>query len=183
MPKIEKEQLVNGFKEKTERLGLTPLINEVKTIITDFNLLIKEEKDTNGAKVIREIIDERFERRGEWIKKQTGDVDWTKCKIINGTRVCVGVEIQLSARSDLVTRDFIHLRNAMIAGSIDVGIIVVPSDRMSVYLTDRVANFSTTIKYVHELRVEDLPFLIIAIEHDGPGTALIKHEKNPKKRG
>jgi hypothetical protein len=77
----------------------------------------------------------------------------------------------------MISVDFVHLRNAMVRGSIDAGMIVVPSDKMSNYLTDRVVDFSTALKYVHEMRVEDLPFAILSIEHDGSGPALPKQKK------
>jgi hypothetical protein len=59
----------------------------------------------------------------------SGAIDWQKCLIINGIRICIGVEIQFSARSDLLGIDIIHLRQAIPAGEIDVGILVVPNDR------------------------------------------------------
>jgi hypothetical protein len=40
------------------------------------------------------------------------------------------VEIQFSARSDLVVIDLIHLRKAIVQGKIDIGVLVVPSDRL-----------------------------------------------------
>jgi len=40
------------------------------------------------------------------------------------------VEIQVSARSDMLIRDFVRLRNSLQQGEIDVGFIVVPSVRL-----------------------------------------------------
>ena len=40
-----------------------------------------------------------------------------------GTRVCVGVEVQFSARSDLIVVDVIHLRKAVTEGKIDVAVL------------------------------------------------------------
>jgi hypothetical protein len=62
------------------------------------------------------------------------------------------VEIQVSARSDLLIRDVIHLRDSLERGRIDVGTIVVA-------------------------RAENLPLLLIAIEHDGAGPPLPKQKK------
>jgi len=59
---------------------------------------------------VRKLIDAEFARVGGWTKKQTGDIDWTKCLQINGTRVCFGVEIQMSLRSDMLIIDVDHLR-------------------------------------------------------------------------
>lgn len=61
-----------------ERLGLTPLIEEIERILTGFDLRVKESKDANGGAAVRKLIDPRFQQSSDWINKQTGDVDWTK---------------------------------------------------------------------------------------------------------
>jgi hypothetical protein len=139
-----------------------------------------ESRDANGGAAVRELIDERFRCAPGWGKKQTG-VDWTKCAIVNGTRVCIGVEVQFWARSDLVVVDLIHLRKAIVLGHIDVGILVVPSDRLAIFLTDRGPNMAAAKRHVVEAKVEDLPLILIALEHDGPGEALAKRVKRSAK--
>ena len=66
--------------------------------MTGFQLLVEERRDANGGAFVRKLLDDRFDQTGGWSKKVTGDVDWTKCQIVNGTRVCVGVELQISGR-------------------------------------------------------------------------------------
>lgn len=111
-----------------------------------------------------------------------GDIDWTRCHTINGTKVCVGVEIQMSARSDLLVVDVMHLRGALERGEIDVGVLVVPSDRLGVFLTDRGPRMADAKKHVRAARADDLPILLIAIEHDGAGPALAKQAKRARKK-
>jgi hypothetical protein len=117
----------------------------------------------------------------EWKQKVTGDVDWVKCHKVNGTRVCVGVEVQVSARSDLLIIDVIHIRNALVKGIIDVGVIIVPSDKLSYYLTDRGPSFSDAKRHVREARAEDLPIIIWSLHHDRPGPPLAKQNKRRRK--
>jgi Restriction endonuclease BglII len=138
---------------------------------------VKEQKDANGGAAVRKLIDARFELMGGWSKRQTGAVDWTKCQLINGTKVCVGVEVQFSARSDLLVMDIVHLRREIISGDIDVGVLVVPSDRLGGFLTDRAPRFSDAVRHVAQARADDMPLLIMAVEHDGPGEALAKQPK------
>jgi len=57
---------------------------------------------------------------GDWTNQASGDVDWIKCRIVDGVRVCVGVEVQVSARSDLIFRDIVHFQKQMREGEIDV---------------------------------------------------------------
>jgi hypothetical protein len=86
--------------------------------LTSFTLLIKEERNSNVGSAVRKMIDGQFRRAGGWGKKQTGAVDWTKCLVINECTVCVGVEVQFSARSDLVVVDLIQLRKSIFEGTI-----------------------------------------------------------------
>jgi hypothetical protein len=140
-------------------------------------LLVAEKKDANGGAAVRKLIDSQFEQAEGWTVIKSGDVDWTKCHAVNGTRVCIGVEVQFSARSDLLVMDLIHLRRALTKGLIDIGVLLVASDRLGSYLTDRAPRFSDAVRHVREARVEDLPLIIMAIEHDGPGPPLQKHVK------
>lgn len=176
MPKITDRASFDGAMERIARLGLEPLWAELEEILTGFELLIEERRDANGAAEIRSILDARFRRLEGWSNKAAGGVDWTKCKAVNGTRICLGIEIQFSGRSDLLIVDVAHLRDELTAGRIDAGIIVVPSDRLAVFLTDRVARFSDAVKAVQRARAEDLPLAVLGLEHDGPGSALKKRQ-------
>ena len=176
MPEITEERYYNGAQSRVERLGLQPLWDEITKAVSGFDLRVREERNANGAAALREMIDLRINELGGWESRQTGGVDWTKCLIVNGTEVCMGVEIQMSGRSDLLVVDVAHLREEITAGNIDVGAIVVPSDGLGYYLTDRAPRFSDAIVAVERARAEDMPLAILAIHHDGPGDAL------PKKR-
>jgi hypothetical protein len=176
MPVLE-EVAYNGFYSKVERLGLEPLLNELRNILSGFQLLVMEKKDANGGARLRELIDERFATVGGWTKKQTGGVDWTKCHRTNGTQVCVGVEVQMSARSDMLVMDIHHLRTSMAEGVIDVGVLAVPSDRLGGFLTDRAPCLSDAKRHVEVARASDLPLLLIGLMHDGAGDALPKRYK------
>ncbi len=177
MPRITEEQPYNGVLERIGRLGIAPLVDELREILKGFPLLVEERRDANGGAAVRKLIDAGFERAKGWTKRQVGDVDWTKCRTVNGTRVCLGVEIQFSARSDLIVVDVIHLRKAITDGMIDVAVLVVPSDRLGVFLTDRGPKIADAKRHVREARADDLPLLLIALEHDGRGPALPKQAK------
>ena len=129
-----------------------------------------DKKQANGAGHVRELIDEGFKRYKDWILSKTGDIDWIKRFRYNETIVSrIGVEIQVSGRSDLLARDIVHIRNNLQDSHIDVGVIVVPADEFEFYLTDRVANYSYAVRYVEEeLReAQSYPIILMAIEHDG----------------
>lgn len=176
--KVTDLEFYDGAKPRIGRLGLTPLIDEVKQVLERCRVLLLEKKHGNGGAVIRKMLDKGFESRTGWKKISSGGVDWVKCKAVNGTSVCVGVEIQVSARSDLVIRDIIHLRNSLTLGVIDVGILVVPGAKLSLYLVDRAPTLRETKRVIEEdARVTDLPLLLMAVEHDGVGPALPKQKR------
>jgi len=52
--------------------------------------------------------------------------------------------------------------------------MIVPSDRLGKYLTDRGPRFSEATRAVERARAGDLPLVVLALEHDGPGPALAK---------
>lgn len=174
MPGISERKSFGGAERRSTRLGLQPLWDELIELLTNFQLLIKEEQNANGGAAVRKLVDERFACAGGWTKSQTGDVDWIKCRAVNGTSVCLGVEIQFSARSDLLVIDVVHIREQIETGEIDVGVIAVPSDRMSVFLTDRAPRYSDALKAIDRCRAGDLPIVVLALEHDGVGPALAK---------
>jgi len=177
MTKIVEEKSYDGATEKIERLGLQSLIQELRLLLTSFSLLVEEKRDANGGAFLRRLIDEQFEKVGGWAKKQTGGIDWQKCLRVNGTRVCIGVEIQVSGRSDMIAVDLIHLKDAIVTGSIDAGVVVVPSDQLGRFLTDRGPRKSEAERHLTHARAEDIPLVMIVLEHDGPGPPLAKQTK------
>ncbi len=179
MPRLE-EIAYDGFHEKTKRLGLSEILEETRLILSGFELRVMEKKDSNGGAALRELIDERFLSASGWKNKQTGDIDWTKCHRANGTEVCLGIEVQMSARSDLLVMDVYHLRTSMAEGRIDVGVLAVPSDGLAVFLTDRAPCLSDAKRHVEGARATDLPLLLIGLTHDGSGEALAKRYKRTK---
>jgi hypothetical protein len=152
-------------------------MDEIKSALTGFQLLVTEQIDANGGAAVRKLIDQQFDKLGGWTKKVSGDIDWTKCKVVNGTRVCIGVEVQVSARSDLLVMDMIHLHAAFRDGRIDVGLVIVPNDRLSRFLTDRGPCISDAKRHAHAARLEDSSLVLLGIEHDGVGPPLAKQAK------
>ena len=73
--------------------------------------------------------------------------------------------------------DVLHLSAELLAGRIDVGLIIVPDDRLSRFLTDRTPNLRTAIRHIGA-RASDLPFRILAFRHDGIGPPLDKMRTN-----
>jgi hypothetical protein len=176
MPILQKEVFYNGAERKIERLGLEDLVQQVRDALSGFRLELLEVRNANGGAVVREMVDQAIASVGGWTNRVSGDVDWRKCRETDGVKLCVGVEVQISARSDLLVIDVIHLRNALEKGDIDVAVIVVPSDRLATFLPSRAPSLSDARRHVVDARADSLPILLMPFEHDGPGEAL------PKKR-
>lgn len=178
--KITDLELYNGAKEKIGRLGAATLFLEVLELLLTTKVFLLEQKEANGAAYIRQKLDERFANADGWIKQQTGGIDWKKQIKFNATiAVSIGVEIQVSARSDLLIRDIVHLRNSIQQGHIDVGLIVVPSEYLQRFLPDRTPSLKDAIRYIEEEFTEAMsyPIGIISVEHDGTGDVLPKQKR------
>ena len=174
MPHITVRQSYNGFDAKVERLGLNYLLEEVEAAVSSFDLTIKEARHANGTRWIREKIDEGFSAIEGWTKIASGGVDWSK---ENDRGSKLGVEIQVSGRSDMLAVDVLHLRTGLHAGRLDAGVIVVPDDELSRFLTDRTPNLRTAIRHVAP-HADDMAVQLLAFHHDGVGEALAKFRTN-----
>lgn len=174
MPIVSNIYDYDGFAAKSTRLNLDSLVDEATDTLLRFELLIEESRHINGTRGIRRQIDEGFRLTGGWIQLTTGGIDWTKRGPQGGG---VGVEVQVSGRSDMLAVDIMHLKDKLNQGDIDIGVIIVPDDRLSRFLTDRTPNAATAIKHVED-RARDLPIRIIAFSHDGTGPALEKMRTN-----
>jgi hypothetical protein len=182
VPVITAVVCYNAVMEKVDRLGLWTVLDEIGRILTNFDLRVLERRNSNGGAVVRKLLDGRFRAAG-WISEErgTGDIDWIRRVQANGSTVAIGLELQVSGRGGGAhLSDIIHLRAGLAEagdGRIDIGVLVVPTDLFAFYLTDRVEGIGQVRKYIRSLNAEDLPLLLIAIEHDGPGDALPKQTK------
>jgi len=174
VPTISSRCDFNGFATRVSRLGLDAVVAEAESTLAAFDLVVEESRHANGTRGLRMTIDEAFAGLGDWKKLTSGGVDWTKQSVGGGT---VGVEVQVSGRSDMLAVDIMHLKEDLERGVIDVGIIVVPDDELSRYLTDRTPNLATALKHVNH-RARDLPIRVVAFRHDGVGSALEKMRTN-----
>lgn len=174
MAKLSEPHDFNGFRQKTSRLKLEGLVAEVEHAIGSVPVFIEEARHANGTKGIRRSIDAEFGAIAGWLKVTTGGVDWTKTTKRGAT---VGVEVQVSGRSDMLAVDIMHLKERLVDGTIDAGIIVVPDDLLSRYLTDRTPNLATALRHVRH-RASDLPIRVWSFMHDGVGSALEKMRTN-----
>ncbi|MCK9422701.1 MAG: hypothetical protein M0Q38_08890 [Bacteroidales bacterium] len=178
--KITEIKYYDGSRKKLCQLGLADLFFEIQEIMLSTKINLMEAKDANGGAEVRKLIDNTFQVIGTWDKATSGSIDWMKSIRFNRTFIAtIGVEVQVSARSDLLIRDIVHLRNKIQAGEIEVGIIVVPSERMQLYLPDRTPSIKDAKKYIEQEFQEAMtyPIVLMAVEHDGPGYALQKQKR------
>ena len=178
--KITEMIFYDGSREKICKLGLADLFLELQQILLTTIVSIKEEKQANGAAEVRAMIDLTFHQGDDWEKMVTGGVDWKKKIRYNRTFMAqIGVEVQISARSDMLIRDVVHLRNSIQEGEIEVGVIVVPSVRFQYFLPDRTPSIRDARRYIEEEFKEamNFPIIVLAVEYDGVGNALEKRKR------
>ena len=171
MPRITERRSFNGFDAKVDRLKLTPLVEEIERAVTSFELRVKEERHANGTRPIRRMIDAGFEACGGWTKTIVGSVDWRKANELGGR---IAVEVQVSGRSDMLAVDVLHLGKELMGGTADAGVIVVPDDTLSRFLTDRTPNLNTALRHIDS----NMAVQVIAFRHDGLGPPIPKMRTN-----
>ncbi|MGI9086337.1 MAG: hypothetical protein ACR2HH_01130 [Chthoniobacterales bacterium] len=168
-------------KDKIARLGLTDLFLQVQEIVFATHVTLQEFVRANGAAPIREKIHASFSSNKDWARIAAGGFHRGKHMRSNPPFAAIlDVKVQVSARSDLLIRDVVHLRNSLQKAEIDVGVIVVPDDRMQKFLPDRTPSFSDAIRYI-EVEFKEattFPIVVMAIEHDSPGKAMPKKTTN-----
>jgi hypothetical protein len=178
--KLTDVKYYDGSREKICKLGLADLYLELQEILISTKIELLEEKQANGAAEIRKALDDSFLKKDSWEKLSAGGIDWKKRVRYNRTFIAqLGVEVQVSSRSDLLIRDIVHLRNSIQIGEIEVGIIIVPNNRLQSFLPDRTPSFKDAIKYIEEEFKEamNFPIIILAVEHDSTGNALKKQKR------
>lgn len=73
------------------------LFLELQEILLSATVHILDQKQANGAARVRELIDEQFSGREDWVQSKVGDVDWIKKLRYNETVLSrLGVEVQVS---------------------------------------------------------------------------------------
>ena len=60
------------------RLGLAHIFLELQEILISTDVRVLEKKQANGAGRVRELIDEQFGHREDWVQSKSGDIDWIK---------------------------------------------------------------------------------------------------------
>jgi hypothetical protein len=170
----------DGARDKICRLGLTESFLEIEEALLETNISLEETRKANDSGVVRGALDAALGKNEGWTQIKAGGIDWCKHRRYNVNFISkVGVEIQVSARSDLLIRDVVHLRNSLQNAEIDVGVIVVPSNRMQKFLPDRTPSFRDAVRYIEQEFKEatTFPIVVIAVEHDAAGVALVKRKR------
>src|SRR5262249_36622769 len=122
------------------------------------------------------LINARFRANRGWKGKRSAGVNWTKCHKIRDVQVCLGAQIQLSvsAESDLLLVDLQYLRDEIAEGKIDVGVIVVASEKLACFLSGGVVRYSDAVRAVKRAQASYLPLAVLALEHDRPSPSPMK---------
>ena len=111
MPIIVSRHDYNGFLTNVQRLQLSGLVDEAESTLLGFELTVEERKHANVTRGLRQIIDQCFDAIGDWRKTTVGGVDWQKSSPIGAK---LGVEVQVSGRSDMLAVDIMHLKEESI---------------------------------------------------------------------
>lgn len=152
MARILDQVYYGGARERVERLGLAPLLSEIVAVIESIPIFVPDKNNGTDRSTIRELIDAEFVAAGGWSKRGCAGLGWTKSKVVNATRLCIGAEVQFAPRNDLILVEMIRLNKAFIEGRIDVGVLLLPSSRLG-----------PAGRHVDAARLQDSPLIVMAI--------------------
>lgn len=164
--RIAKEIPYDGVRQRIARLNLSPLVEEVRRALESVRLQLKKEPGAERPGFLQKLIDARFQRASGWSRAIKGRRYWKKCVEIDGASVCAKVGVRVSGRKDFVVTDLHSLCRSIETGEVDLGILVVPSDRLSHALRPRQTSLRETQEVVEQTNACSLPLLLIAIEYD-----------------
>ncbi|WP_336758934.1 hypothetical protein [Paenibacillus sp. USHLN196] len=173
---ITNENFYGGSMNKINRLGLTDIYIEVKDIISSTYIEILDKTNSNSAGEVRKRLDNEFLSR-EWIKENKNGLNWFKERGVNQEIIVrLGVMLQISSRSDSLTRDIVLLRNSFYADNIDACILVVPNDETGSYLTDRTPSAKDVLRCleVDFKEAANLPIVVLEVNYDRIGRIMPK---------
>lgn len=168
MAKIQVVQKYDGFDQVLKRFHLQPHWKDMIGFLEAIPLKVMDRRNENGAAALRAMIDKAFENRNGWSIIKQGGIDWIKT-IKNGKmELKLGIEIQVSSRSDLIAVDLMHLNQGFKEGSLDAGAILVPSNDLASRLVDRAPNLRETMRHFDLFTaIKDRPVALLTIEQDG----------------
>ena len=171
-------KMFDGTARKVDRLELRGVLDELRRLVGRCGPLNRGITCADPGKMIRESVQAGLLTAG-WGKDRVGRGYWKKSLAIDAVEVSVGTRVQLNGRNGLNVRDamtveVVGLAHKIASGAIDVGALVVAGDRLAMRLGRRVPSFSDTIEAVERCGMTDLPLIILALEHDGPGPPLPK---------
>lgn len=171
MPRLKDVRAFDGAENKIKRLGLGHVWNEVRAVLTGFHLEVEARFPANDAAVLVEVLNRRFAMTEGWARRKVGGRLWVKALVVDGAQICVGVRLQVSGRRDVSGPDLMivevtTLAQVMISGSVDVAILVVPSDELSAYLGRRSPKFSDAMRAAERSSFTDLPFMVVGLQPD-----------------
>lgn len=177
MATITEERFYAGAARRVDRLGLSPVLEELRAVLTSDVVSSPRGARSTGPVTARKSLEQRFRGAQGWIPKRRGTIHWMKSRVVEGRRFCLGVSIHFSAKSEFAIIDLLNIRKAIVGGQVDVGVLIVPGNQPGAPTGAR-ARMRDVKRCVIDARVDDLPLILIGLELDGPGQALAKRAEN-----
>jgi hypothetical protein len=156
----------DGAEAKLHRLQLGPLLAEVEKRIQSSVVLLAESDRANHATELQDQLGALFA-----IDKARGG-KWSNCRRIGEAALRMEFRMRISSRREILYKDVLHLRRRLECGAIDLGVIVIPSDKLQRFLSGRTPSSSYAEKVIREMDTDRYPIILIELEHDGLGPTL-----------
>jgi hypothetical protein len=157
-----------GAEAKLHRLKLGPLLAGVEQRLQSSVVLLAESDRASNAIELQHQLGGLFA-----IEKARGG-KWSSCRRIGDAELRLEFRMRISSRRQILYKDVLHLRYSLECGDVDLGVIIVPSDKLQRCLSSRTPSSSYAATVIREMSADCFPIVLIEIEHDGLGPVLAK---------
>ena len=166
------EEVYGGAGMRLARLNLGPFAQEVRSAASRL-AMVRDGAGKWKTAGARNAIRTELIACG-WTSTNRYEELLLKHLDLSSARPCVAVGFATPTADDVKL-----IRIAVVEGAIDVGILVSLPYEMPLEspITDRAPCMSDAKRHVGHAKAEDLPLILIAIEHDGAGPPLAKQKK------
>ncbi len=148
------------------------VLDELKSILGKYSLILNPVKHGNGVKPIREAFVEILSQHG-WTKEHGMNIEGMKRKALDGYKEFEDCRVGFEWETGNISSSFraiMKLIMGLNCNELDVAIHVLPSKKMYRFLTDRVGNIEELRAYFPAFRLMNIPeskiLIFVVVEHD-----------------
>jgi hypothetical protein len=159
MAGIGEVTFLGGASRKLRRLQLEEVWDDLKAILSR----LERSDGRMTAAQMRRALNLRFTESKGWVKSR-GRLDWLWCAEAGESGPALGVESRFSGPPDLLLINIARLRDQVVQGGIDIGVLVVASDSSATTLESGWLSHSHALRAAQRIRADYSPIVVLGLD-------------------